>query len=187
MTVCKANKPDTAAVELPEIEIPEEDALPWQDEKTLRTLYSVHKWSQQQIGDHLGCSDQTVSRWMSKFGIGTREEGVWFADRPRQEESYVRYEITAASGEDIRPTVSEHQLVAIADGADPHRVFADDTHCHHRNKHKADNRPCNVSVLQQSIHNTEVHGDEKWITVNGEKRLAEPSQTLGQSEEGGGD
>lgn len=50
-------------------------------------------------------------------------------------------------------TIAVHQLVAIANGADPHKVFSDgEYHCHHKNGVRWDNRPGNIEVLSSSEH-----------------------------------
>lgn len=44
---------------------------PWRDEETLRELYIKKDCGQEDIADRLGCDPSTISKWMSKFGIGT--------------------------------------------------------------------------------------------------------------------
>ena len=48
---------------------------PYKNENTLRRLYIEEKQSIEEIGDRLGCSSRTVSRWMDKFGIQKRPRG----------------------------------------------------------------------------------------------------------------
>lgn len=45
-----------------------------------------------------------------------------------------------------------HQLLAIAEGADPHDVFGGGTHVHHHSGVEWDNRPDNVSLLTPAEH-----------------------------------
>lgn len=53
---------------------------------------------------------------------------------------------------------AEYQLVAIADGADPHEVF-DGAHVHHINGCQHDNRPENLAVLTAQEHGLVEHSD----------------------------
>lgn len=49
-----------------------------------------------------------------------------------------------------------HQLLVIAEGADPHKVFSDgDYNVHHKNHIPWDNRPENVELLTKAEHNSE--------------------------------
>lgn len=47
---------------------------PWRDEETLRQKYWVEGKSLAEVGDELGCSQMTVSRWLEKHGLGKRSE-----------------------------------------------------------------------------------------------------------------
>jgi len=53
--------------------------------------------------------------------------------------------------------VAIHQLVAIADGADPYKVFSDDWHVHHKDSVKSMNSRENLELLSASEHIKE-HG-----------------------------
>jgi len=46
---------------------------PWTDEDVLRELYWEKEMSQPDIADELGCSAQTITRWMGKHDIETRD------------------------------------------------------------------------------------------------------------------
>lgn len=48
--------------------------------------------------------------------------------------------------------IAVHQLVVIADGSDPGRVFDDQYNVHHENGCTLDNRPSNLSVVEISEH-----------------------------------
>jgi len=57
-------------------------------------------------------------------------------------------------------SVSVHQLVAIADGADPHKVFSDGAfHIHHRDGVEWHNAPSNLTVVDAGDHARRHGGD----------------------------
>ena len=49
-------------------------------------------------------------------------------------------------------TIAVHQLLVIADGADPYRVFDEKYNVHHRNGCALDNRPENVDLVHVEEH-----------------------------------
>lgn len=60
--------------------------------------------------------------------------------------------------------VAIHQLVAIANGADAHKVFSGgEYHVHHKNGCRVDNRPINIELLSRSEHMQEE--GEKWSDI----------------------
>ena len=46
---------------------------PWQDESLLYELYWKQELSTVKIADKLGCTQQTVSKWMQRFVIPRRD------------------------------------------------------------------------------------------------------------------
>lgn len=48
---------------------------PWQSKELLKRLYVKQEKSITEIGEELGCTHQTVSRWLAKHGIETRGSG----------------------------------------------------------------------------------------------------------------
>lgn len=53
----------------------ETDAAPWRDAETLRRLYVDRELKTHEVGDRLGCSKQTVSRWLNRHDIETAGVG----------------------------------------------------------------------------------------------------------------
>ena len=127
------------------------------DPEMLETLYWVEGLSMWQIAERMGCSKTTVYRRMNEYGIDRR--GVAYRSRNAVEinpihirsrqDGYVGVE-NYYRGESYRFYL--HQLLAIAEGADPHKVFSEDYHTHHKNEVKWDNRPENLEVLSRSDH-----------------------------------
>lgn len=73
----------------------------------------------------------------------------------------------------VSPEAYVHHLVAIADGADPEDVFADENRVYHRNGVKWDTRPTNIQVQRWGHGNRRlsarfemgVQGYERWTTM----------------------
>lgn len=104
---------------------------PWQEEHVLRTLYCEHEYSLRETADHLGCSPETICRWLDRHDIETRQANDQ-KTQPCYEVNPEGYEYVKVDHGDTEDRVGIHELVAIASGADPYEVFTDETHCHHR-------------------------------------------------------
>lgn len=125
---------------------------PWDDEELLNELYVEEKQTLAEIADQLGTSEGVIQRRMDNFGIERRDHIEYIRQGPvflRFDSSgYLRDE-SAVDGE--KDMVYIHQLVAIADGANPHEIFGG-KHVHHQNHHRADNRAENLAVLSHAEH-----------------------------------
>lgn len=125
---------------------------PWDDEEVLGELYIKKRLTIAEVADQLGTSEGTVRRRMDDFGIDRRDHMEYMRQGPvflRFDTSgYLRAESAVDGEKDI---VYIHQLVAIADGADPQDVFGGGQ-IHHQNHHRADNRPENLIVLSHEEH-----------------------------------
>ena len=84
-----------------------------------------------EIADELGRAPSTIWEWLHRHGIETRQANDQ-KTHPSYSTNSAGYAYFHSQHGDERAHVAVHELVAIADGADPHRVFSDDTHCHHR-------------------------------------------------------
>lgn len=135
----------------------EQSSKAWQDPETLRRLYWVEGLSLADIGERFDRDQHTILYWMEKHGIERRDSGeattqatrVEYATRFIGGNGYERWS-DWISGE----KVAVHQLLAIADGADPHEVFDEDTVTHHKSGHPLDNRRGNIEVMDRSEHNS---------------------------------
>lgn len=123
----------------------------------LREKYWDEGKSLTEIAEEYDTWPTTVQRWMKKHGIDRRSS---WAERgsvrcyPGPHTGGTRYTMIEhyEDGEyDTR--LYSHQLVAIAEGADPEKVFATDEFCtHHINGHEFDNRPSNLEVMSKRAH-----------------------------------
>lgn len=116
------------------------------------------------IGNECGVSPATILKWLRRHGIESRtatehlkKDTVTFVQLRR---GYVRATAKRPNGVD-QDYCMVHQLVAIADGADPHKVFSNgDYHVHHKNEVPWDNRPDNLELLSSSDH-AKLHGQKR--------------------------
>lgn len=125
----------------------------WKDEDRLRRLYWDEGMTLEEIADKLGCEKTTVMNWMKRLGVErqkTPEEKPAYYDTDT--DGYERWK-SKHNQRDYR--VGVHQLLAIADGADPHKVFSGGAYnVHHKNGVPWDNRAENVELITKSEHST---------------------------------
>lgn len=112
-----------------------------------RDLYQLNL-TQKEVAEKHDCSRMTVSRRMKKYGLESLPK-LRVKENAKNRKYYI-------SGQGNR--FAEYQLVAIADGADPHDVFGE-SHIHHINGCKYDDRPQNLIVLTPEEHGIVEKGD----------------------------
>lgn len=122
-----------------------EQMLEWYEERGLST------W---EIADKCDVSQATIWKWLHKHGIETRKSKYETAPTYwTQKNGYERIQ-SAKKG------VFVHQLVAIANGADPYKVMGDLTHVvHHKKPIPWLNTPGNLELISQSDHRN-IHGNQ---------------------------
>lgn len=128
----------------------------YRDEETLRRLYVEEGMSTYDIGDLFGVAGKTIQKWLRRNGIPARESN---SEKPPAvgigSKGYMR--IQHNDGEKVR-SCATHQLIAIANGEDPYKVFSGgEYNCHHKNGMKIDNRHENVELRSVKEH-AEAHG-----------------------------
>jgi hypothetical protein len=127
----------------------------YHDEEWLTEQY-VHKGkSTLEIGEDVGADPQTIHRWLKQHDIPIRisckEKPPQFFTSEKGREK-IRTEVQTEDGR-YQPTVFVHQLIAISDGADPHKVFSrGEYHVHHKNRNSWDNRPSNLEFVSRAEH-----------------------------------
>ena len=120
-------------------------------------MYHDKGMSLREIGNEVGVHGSTIKRWMDKKGIPTRPSPQ---EKPPQHilEHPTGYEQIRHYGKDKKSGVYIHQLIVIANGADPEKVFSSGQyHVHHKSGHPLDNRPENLELLTREEHNA-IHG-----------------------------
>lgn len=145
-------------------------------EQWLRKQYVTEERSLHDIAAECGVTAATVLKWARRFDIerrGTAEHlennSVAFqisdSDLGRLPGGWIRYGVKI--GERYKQ-VKEHQLVAIREGADPHKVFSGgEFHVHHKNGIRWDNRPENLELMDGGKH-IQHHTKERQRTETGE-------------------
>lgn len=147
----------------------------YHDEETLRELYVDREMTTREIADHFGCSNGTISKWLNRHEIETREnweagvEAAAEANRVERvklrtfdAESVDAYEYWAENvwegDERTNKIVYVHRLLAVAEyGFDA----VCDMDVHHDNGIPWDNRPENVVPVDKSDHGT-YHTNQRW-------------------------
>lgn len=145
-----------------------DDDNPHDDPEWLRKQYVDERLSVREIADLAGCGSSTVHRRLREFDIERRDYRE--SQRVKQpgceifhRNGYLRVRSRCPGGE--RPSAGVHQLVAIADGADPHKVFSGKRggySVHHENRCRWDNSHDNLTLLS-----TERHGERSAADQHG--------------------
>ncbi|MFU1781478.1 helix-turn-helix domain-containing protein [Haloarcula japonica] len=130
----------------------EKAEYPHRDPEILEELYVERELTTWECAERLGCSQQTVRRWLDKHDIETRRSGSERVERAAYNHDSGGHPKWDVRSEGETKTVYVHQLTAIMDGADPAEVFDNGTHTHHKNEHPFDNRSENIEVVSQSDH-----------------------------------
>lgn len=127
------------------------------DADKLRELYWDEGQTLSDIADEYNTSTGSVHYRMKKHDIERRsswaETGAirCYAGPDSGGTPYTMIEHYVKNQYDCR--IYEHQLVAIAHGADPEKVFAtDEFWTHHINGHEFDNRPSNLEMMTKQAH-----------------------------------
>lgn len=140
----------------------EDDERPWDDPLVLRALYHEQELSQRDLADKFDCSRTAIRNAMDRHGVEPRDriEGIRTAldSAPVPLRLSKGYEVCYVTLDYEVHKAGVHQLVAIANGADPGEIFTENNHVHHKNGIRWDNRPDNLEVLTASEHAKHHHG-----------------------------
>ena len=133
------------------------DARPYNDPETLKEMYHEKGMSLSEMAEQFSCTDGWIAQKMEEFGIERRTLSKAQHNANPSAQFYTHpkgYELVASENADGNVgRCSVHQLVAIANGAEPARIFdGKNTIVYHRNGIKWDNRPENLEVMTNSEH-----------------------------------
>lgn len=147
---------------------------PYADADWLREEYVEKRRSMKDIGEECDVSPPVILKWLRRYDIETRGT---HEERRRGPVSYypadgevgdlpgpymlVASSLTTDDGEREHFRAYVHQLLAIAEGAEPHDVFSDgEYNVHHDNGIRWDNRPENIEFLTGADHSRQ-HFEER--------------------------
>lgn len=159
-------------------------------ESDLRQEYVEKERSQQEIADEWGVGRNTIHRWLKKHDIDRREwtgTGAW--NRVERASFYTEtndnggYERIGAYDPEKEGMVwtTVHQLLAVAKGEDPEKVFSNgEFQTHHRTGIPFDNRPENIELLAREAHQ-HAHQRDEWTEEDGFPVMV-TGQTLSEEE-----
>ena len=163
----------------------ERNERPWDNREILERLYHEKGLSQGDIADELGCSRSTVHYSMVRNGVQRRgwldSRRVEYARFRTQQHGYEVWETRVG---DTTKQCRVHQLLAIANGADPSEIFGG-SHIHHKNNVPWDNRDSNIEVLtlteHNKLHQEEAHNGAPWRDRDlMEKLYADEERTISE-------
>jgi len=148
----------------------------YKSESDLRTAYLDNGKTQQEIADEWGVGRNTIHRWLKKHDINRRGwtgTGAW--NRVERASFYTQtnenggYERIGAYDSEKEGMVwmTVHQLLAVAEGEDPERIFSNGEYqTHHRTGIPFDNRLGNIELLSREVHQS-AHQRDEWTEEDG--------------------
>lgn len=134
---------------------------PWHDADKLKELYRGKGLSVKQIAEQFDVTHSTIEYWMRKHEIERRSRAEALRMRmnslkkqyPSVQMSQDGYCFWSCKLTGETKTVAVHQLLAIAEGADPEKVFSDgDYQVHHIIPIPWLNTPDNICLLSRREH-----------------------------------
>lgn len=148
----------------------------YKDPEVLRALYWVEDMSLSQIAERFGVHEKTIWNWFEKYDIARHNLEKAPNGRPKKHTvsyGFSTHNYCAWSGTtdvDGFSTTFVHQLLAVSEGADPHKVYSGgEYHVHHKNGITWDNRPENITLMSASEHMSH-HRNEDGIGYTGREK-----------------
>jgi len=152
---------------------------PYDDPKEICRLYWDEGLTQAEIAAKFDVAQRTIGNVMERYGIKARFVNGPYNLPVRTSEGLGYEQIKQDKENGKTTTVGVHQLLAIADGADPFKIFSNGEYeVHHKNGIPWDNRKENLEVLTIKQHrrkHNKVYTEEellnaihKYVDENGE-------------------
>lgn len=139
----------------------------YHQEDWLREKYWGEGLTVHEMGDIAGCCGQTIVNHMKRLdikrrtvrqNIGSKKVTMKMTNGEfgKIPGGYVQAQSYVTNNGDYEYSVcGMHQLLAIAEGADPYEIFTNGKNIvHHENGLKWDNRPDNIMVMSGSAHSS---------------------------------
>lgn len=148
---------------------------PHLDKEKLEELYYEEQMSAPEIAELSSVTDQSVYEAMDRFGLERDATRYGSKSRVRYATLYTTHKgherwvsKHRENGNRVTKSVMVHQILAIASGMDPDKIFSGQVNIHHKNEIPWDNRPENIEMKDIWPHMKEHRGLAETNSTNGD-------------------
>jgi len=139
------------------------------NEGWLREQYLDNRRSMKDIAGEVDMTPSGVKKWIDRFDIDTRGPSEVHLHTPASFSTVPKgYEVSRSKLNYETDGVYIHQLVMIAEGANPAKVFSNGRyHIHHKNGIYWDNRPENLELKAAKVHGSDHNAPDTTLVPSG--------------------